>query len=619
MRRFLTTLMIFLVVLVAGLSALVLLVNPNDFRAYMVKQVAARSGYQLQLDGPLRWHVWPQLSILSGRMMLTAQGASEPLVRADNMRLDVALWPLLSHRLHIKQVMLKGGVIQLTPQTEAVRGDDAPVAPKDNTLSVVVEDRGWLFDIRSLRVADSVLVFQHKNDEQVTVRDIHLNMEQDAGHRGSFDFSGRVNRDQRDLSLSFCGTVDASDYPHNLTASIEQLRWQLQGADLPAQGIEGQGQFQAQWQEAQKRLSFNQLNLTANDSSLTGHVQVTLAERSEWQIDLQSGKLNLDKLLPYHNTVAQTNGVASQGQNTFLLTRPVIASRVDAPPYQWLKSFTATVFLQADSVRWRGMDFTQVSTKMSNQAGLLDITELQGKLSDGQISLPGTLDARTASPRVVFHPRLNYVEIGTILKAFNYPISLTGKMSLAGDFSGADIDEEAFRRSWKGRAHVDMSNTRLEGMNFQQLVQQAVERSGDDAQQSQENMDNATRLDRFTTDLTLNKGTLTLDDMAGQSAMLALTGSGTLDLVEQSCDTQFNLRMLGGWNGDSNLITFLKEIPVPLRVYGKWQELNYTLQVDQLLRKHLQDEVKHRLNDWVDRNKETHNGKKDVKKILDKL
>ncbi len=28
-------------------SALVLLVNPNDFRAYMVQQVAARSEYQL--------------------------------------------------------------------------------------------------------------------------------------------------------------------------------------------------------------------------------------------------------------------------------------------------------------------------------------------------------------------------------------------------------------------------------------------------------------------------------------------------------------------------------------------------------------------------------------------
>ncbi len=90
------------------------------------------------------------------------------------------------------------------------------------------------------------------------------------------------------------------------------------------------------------------------------------------------------------------------------------------------------------------MDFTRVSTKMSNQAGLLDITDLQGKLADGEMSLPGTLDARTASPRIEFHPRLNHVEIGTILKAFNYPISLTGKMSLVGDFSGRILTQRHF-------------------------------------------------------------------------------------------------------------------------------------------------------------------------------
>ena len=44
MRRILTTLMILLVVLVAGLSSLVLLVNPNDFRSYMVKQVSTGAG-----------------------------------------------------------------------------------------------------------------------------------------------------------------------------------------------------------------------------------------------------------------------------------------------------------------------------------------------------------------------------------------------------------------------------------------------------------------------------------------------------------------------------------------------------------------------------------------------
>lgn len=617
MRRFLTTLMILLVVLVAGFSALVLLVNPNDFRDYMVKQVAARSGYQLQLDGPLRWHVWPQLSILSGRTILTAQGASQPLVRADNMRLDVALWPLLSHQLSVKQVMLKGAVIQLTPETEAVRSEDAPVAPKDNTLPDNAEDRGWSFDIASLRVSDSVLVFQHEDDEQVTVRDIRLQMEQDSQHRGSFEFSGRVNRDQRDLSLSLKGTVDASDYPHDLTADIQQIDWQLQGADLPKQGIQGHGQFRAQWQEAQKRLSFEQINLTANDSNLIGQAQVALLEKPEWLLRLQFAQLNLDNLLPMNDVMTTQNGVAQQGQNQPTLPRPVISSRIDEPAYQGLKGFAADILLQANNVRWRGMDFADVTAQMTNKAGLLEIIQLQGKLNQGVVSLPGTLDATASHPRIVFHPRLENVEIGTILNAFNYPISLTGKMSLAGDFSGADIDANAFRHTWQGTAHVEMADTRMEGMNFQQMIQQAVERNGGDVKAA-ENFDNVTRLDHFSTDLTLDNGVVTLDDMQGESPMLALSGAGTLNLAEQTCDTQFDIRVVGGWNGESKLIDFLKETPVPLRVYGNWQQLNYSLQVDQLLRKHLQDEAKRRLNDWAERNKDSRNGK-DVKKLLEKM
>ncbi|ELU2910091.1 TPA: outer membrane assembly protein AsmA [Escherichia coli] len=617
MRRFLTTLMILLVVLVAGLSALVLLVNPNDFRDYMVKQVAARSGYQLQLDGPLRWHVWPQLSILSGRMSLTAQGASQPLVRADNMRLDVALLPLLSHQLSVKQVMLKGAVIQLTPQTEAVRSEDAPVAPRDNTLPDLSDDRGWSFDISSLKVADSVLVFQHEDDEQVTIRNIRLQMEQDPQHRGSFEFSGRVNRDQRDLTISLNGTVDASDYPHDLTAAIEQINWQLQGADLPKQGIQGQGSFQAQWQESHKRLSFNQISLTANDSTLSGQAQVTLTEKPEWQLRLQFPQLNLDNLIPLNETANGENGAAQQGQSQSTLPRPVISSRIDEPAYQGLQGFTADILLQASNVRWRGMNFANVATQMTNKSGLLEITQLQGKLNGGFVSLPGTLDATSANPQITFQPRLENVEIGTILKAFNYPIPLTGKMSLAGDFSGADIDAEAFRHKWQGQARIEMADTRMEGMNFQQMIQQAVERNGGDVKAA-ENFDNVTRLERFTTDLTLNNGIVTLNDMQGQSPMLALTGAGTLNLTEQTCDTQFDIRVIGGWNGESKLIDFLKATPVPLRVYGKWQQLNYSLQVDQLLRKHLQDEAKRRLNDWAERNKDSRNGK-DVKKLLEKL
>ncbi|WP_045855743.1 outer membrane assembly protein AsmA [Raoultella terrigena] len=615
MRRILTTLMILLAVVVAGLTALVLLVNPNDFRAYMVHKVAERSGYQLKLDGPLRWHVWPQLSILSGRMTLTAPGADEPVVRADNMRLDVALLPLISHQLQVKQVMLKGAVVQLTPKTEAVRDLNAPVVPHDNTLPQVSEDSGWSYDVRKLQVVDSVLFFQHESGEQVTVRDIRLQMDQDQNHHATLDFSGRVNRDQRDLALSFSAEVQGGDYPHSLQAEISQLNWQLRGAELPANGISGQGSLQASWLEDQKKIGFDKLNLTANGSVISGSGSVVLGEQADWKLNLHASTLNLDSLLT-HAEAAGDSAASQQGQSQPRQMRPVIADSDIQQDYDSLRGFSAHMALTADRLQWRGMNFTQVKSDITNQQGLLTINQLQGELDGGLISLPGTLDARKDTAEASFQPKLDNVEIGTILNAFNYSLNLTGKLSLAGDFSGQRIDADDFRRSWQGQAHLQMSDTRTEGLNFQQLVQQAVARSTN--VQAQENYDNATRLDSMSSDLLLDKGEVTLKSLQGQSELMALTGQGGLNLLKEDCDMLFNVRVLGGWKGEGKLIERLKQTAIPLRIYGKWQSLSYSLQVDQVLRKQLQDEAKQRLNDWVERNKNSQDGK-DVKKLLDKL
>ena len=615
MRRILTTLMILLVVLVAGLSSLVLLVNPNDFRSYMVKQVEARSGYQLQLDGSLRWHVWPRLSILSGRMTLTAPGATAPLVRADNMRLDVALLPLLSHQLQVKQVMLKGAVIQLTPQTEAERAQNAPVAPKGTSLPQEPGDRGWSFDIGALQVVDSVLVFQHEDDEQVTVRDIRLQMEQDANHQAEVDFSGRLNRDQRDLTLSFSAQVQAGDYPQRLDAQLSQINWQLQGADLPAQGISGNGSLNASWQDATKKLSFSNLSLTANDSALAGSGSVILGDSPVWVLNLQSDKLNLDNLLLHSDILPNGGSDFQKAQATPKQPRPIIANGVKVLPYSGLSGFEGTLAMTAKQISWRGMPFTNVSIAASNQRGLLQITQLEGSLDGGTLSLPGTLDARDGTPQAEFQPKLDNIEIGSLLKAFNYPINMTGKMSLAGDFSGTVIDANHFRRDWQGQASIEMQNTRTEGLNFQQLVQQAVERSSD--VRAQENYDSATQLDKMMTDIDLDSGILTLSNIRGSSSLMTVSGKGTLNLLKEEGDLQFAVQVIDGWQGQGKLVDMLKQTAIPLRVYGKWSALNYSLQVDQVLRRQLQNEAKRRLNDWAERNKGTQSGK-DVQKLLDK-
>ena len=610
MRRLLTTLAILLVVVVAGMSALVLLVNPNDFRGYMVKKVEQKSGYQLTLEGDLRWHIWPQLSILAGRMTLTAPGAKAPVVSAENMRLDVKLLPLLSHQLFVKQVMLKNAVIRLTPDSEEHSQVDAPIAPAGSGTDAA--DAAWKFDIDNLRVVDSLLIWQRADNEQINVRDINLTLQQTEKRRAQLELSSRVNRDQRDLIFSMAADVDLQQFPRQIGAKVTQFNYQLAGADILNGGIQGEGNAQVVYQQTPAQIAVSQLNVSANNSQLTGNISATLGAVSGYVVNLNSANLDLDALSGWQSstTTAEQPAVTSA---------PVIASQVDdrQQNLEALRDFTAQLNLQAAQVTYRGMNVTQLAVTADNQRGLLTLHKLAGQLAGGDFSLPGTLDARGNKPVISVQPVLNQVELGTVLKAFDMPQMLTGKFSMKGDLTGDRLSLQAFERRWRGTAQLAMQDAQLHGLNIQQLIQQAVARN-DNSVRGQDSYQRYTEVKSVSAQASLNQGTVKLSGLTADSPLLALTGAGSIDMPGKQCDMALNVRVTGGWQGRGELIEQLQKTPIPLRVYGPWQQLNYQLQVDQVLRKTLQDRAKDALNKWAEKNKDSREGQ-DLKKLLDKL
>lgn len=610
MRRLLTTLAILLVVVVAGMSALVLLVNPNDFRGYMVKKVEQKSGYQLTLEGDLRWHIWPQLSILAGRMTLTAPGAKAPVVSAENMRLDVKLLPLLSHQLFVKQVMLKNAVIRLTPDSEEHSQVDAPIAPAGSGTDAA--DAAWKFDIDNLRVVDSLLIWQRADNEQINVRDINLTLQQTEKRRAQLELSSRVNRDQRDLIFSMAADVDLQQFPRQIGAKVTQFNYQLAGADILNGGIQGEGNAQVVYQQTPAQIAVSQLNVSANNSQLTGNISATLGAVPGYVVNLNSANLDLDALSGWQSstTTAEQPAVTSA---------PVIASQVDdrQQNLEALRDFTAQLNLQAAQVTYRGMNVTQLAVTADNQRGLLTLHKLAGQLAGGDFSLPGTLDARGNKPVISVQPVLNQVELGTVLKAFDMPQMLTGKFSMKGGLTGDRLSLQAFERRWRGTAQLAMQGAQLHGLNIQQLIQQAVARN-DNSVRGQDSYQRYTEVKSVSAQASLNQGTVKLSGLTADSPLLALTGAGSIDMPGKQCDMALNVRVTGGWQGRGELIEQLQKTPIPLRVYGPWQQLNYQLQVDQVLRKTLQDRAKDALNKWAEKNKDSREGQ-DLKKLLDKL
>lgn len=609
MRRLLTALAILVVVLVVGISALVLLVNPNDFRAYMVKKVEEKSGYQLALAGDLRWHVWPQLSILAGQMSLTAPGAAEPIVHADNMRLDVSLWPLLSHQLVVRQVMLKGAVIRLTPESEARPAAGAPQAPPQS-VPAETQQNAWKFGIDSLKISDSLLVWQRGDNDQINVRDINLQLDQDDQRQAKLTFSSRVNRDQRDLALSLSAELALANYPHQIAVDISQFSYQLLGANLPAEGLQGQGALQASYQDNPPQISFSQLSLSANDNQLTGSGAMLLGAVPDFKLTLNADQINLDTLL---GLASAADGHAAALDKK---SPPVIAEMPgnrDAKLAQQLGSFNAKLALQVNALLYRGLTMGDVRLQADHQRGKLQLTALSGKIDSGTFAFNGSsFDASGDKPKITLLPQINQIELGPLWQVLSMSQTLTGKLSLQGELTGDRLSVDAFTRSWQGNLQMQMRSAQLHGFNIQQLIQQAVERSIGDVR-GQERYERYTEVKQLRAAANLNHGSLRISELSGDSALLALTGGGLVNLLNQSCDMSLKVQVLGGWRGKDSVVRMLQGLSVPLRVYGPWNKLNYQLQVDQLLRNQLHQEIKRALGD---RSKERES---ELKKLLNRF
>jgi AsmA protein len=544
-------------------------------------------------------------------MTLTAPGAKAPVVSADNMRLDVKLLPLLSHQLFVKQVMLKNAVIRLTPESEEQNQPDAPIAPASQSEESV--DTPWKFDIDNLRVVDSLLIWQRANNEQINVRDINLTLQQNAKRQAQMELSSRVNRNQRDLTFNLAADIDLQQYPRRIAANVTQFSYQLEGADILAGGIKGDGSTQVVYQQTPQQVTLSQLSLGANDSTFSGGASIQFGEIPAYTLNLTSTAVNFDAFTGWQSS----SSPVQQEQN--VTSAPVIASQMDDPQQnlEVLRDFNAQLNLSVDQLTYRGMNITHLSTQAENRQGLLTLHSFSGQVAGGDFALPGTLDARGRRPVITVQPMVKQVELGSILKAFEMPQIMTGKFSMEGDLTGDRLTSQSFERRWQGTAQLAMQDAQLHGLNIQQLIQQAVARN-DNSVSGQKDYQRYTEVKQLSANASLDRGTVKITELGADSPLLNLSGNGTVDMPGKQCDMALNVRVTGGWQGRSDLIEQLQKTPIPLRVYGPWNQLNYQLQVDQVLRKTLQNRAKDALNKWADKNKDSREGQ-DLKKLLDKL
>ncbi len=174
------------VILLLGAAAVVVLpmvLDPNDFKQEIVKQVHEQTGRDLKIAGDLNLSVFPWLGVqVDGVELSNAQGFGQtPFVAVKHASLRVKLMPLLEKRLEVDTIELDGVALNLVKKGDGTSNlDDLAKGKKEQAASGKQESKEGpgmeSFAIGGIAIKDASISWDDRQSGQrFEISDFNLN------------------------------------------------------------------------------------------------------------------------------------------------------------------------------------------------------------------------------------------------------------------------------------------------------------------------------------------------------------------------------------------------------------------------------------------------------------
>ncbi|MSO80218.1 MAG: AsmA family protein [Alphaproteobacteria bacterium] len=422
------TLLIALAVVVAVLVAAVLLapnlIDGEDLKQTLASEVEAATGRKLAIDGEVSVELLPTPALeAAGVRLANVDGAAVPdMVKLRALRVEVALWPLLSSHIKVRRLILVEPVVELeqladgranwnfTPQARAAMPAPAEGGGVDRAAD---KGKGFATQIDDVRIARGAVVWR-KGASVQRVEGIEAVVAA-SSLEGPFRFDGKLAvagipvvakvtvgqlRNDRDAPVS--ATVAAA----GTTAELQGL---LSGWPVAAKlagllsvraadpavvaAVTGAGalppaigatplEIEAQFAAGAEAVAINDMSVRFGAVSGTGAINFALGERPAANIVLSLARVDLDAMLAPGRSPAATAG---GGPAAPLRQAPASTPAAGKTRASMPKDFDATVELKVDAITWRGAVIRQTQIVASLAAGEMT-------LSQAVAMLPGSSD-----------------------------------------------------------------------------------------------------------------------------------------------------------------------------------------------------------------------------------
>lgn len=579
---------IVIVLLIAAPIILANAINPNQFKPQIEKIVYEKTGRILKIPGNLSWHFFPSLGIKTGVVSLNNPKGftAAPFLTLRSANISVAVLPLLSHRLDVKQLTLNGLQLHLIQKSELENnwtfGHVNQV--EQSAATAVVQPAKGVHATASEQMA-KIPASPHgkatQYDERITlIKPMQFRIH-DVAIQGATIYFNNVQKQQTYAlqNLNLEANHITSGRPFQLKSNFEVL-----GNQPPMHlAVSLIARMQINWQR--QAYTFHQLNLqehmtsgdaktgvTTLDSQLTGKAKVntrkgTLSLQTEWAVNHIAHvmmKLSVSHML---SETHYTGSITLQPFDLDHLMASLGKKTLSIPHPQALSPTSGDIqFTGSD----HNIDFKSVHATMGN-------TILQGNLSVQNFKAP-TLNTQL---------HINTLNIDNFANLKGASLPMQG-LTLSVNLHANGISKAQFPGTLNGNIDAAVDHMTLKGIAIGAIftkLEQALSQVGHGGNAWQilgqlqkilptgninPHNGQVTRLGHLTAVIPVQNGVATVQQMDVLGQDVVIKGTGVVNLNQKTIRLAFNAH-----SPRAKIQQNIPQIVIPFYVQGTFAEPQY--------------------------------------------
>jgi len=624
---------VLVILALAGVLAVVLLVNPNDYRADIERAVQQRTGRSLHIGGKLDLKLFPWLAISINDVQLgnPASYGQGPFVSVRQASVGVKLLPILRKQLQVSRVTVDGLTANLVSRSDSDNNwkdlSESKGAPRSEASGSATSA-----SIAGVEITNATLVYRDEAKHTSTTID-HLKMHTGALGSGEkvslsdFDVEGDLSGSQPDARpISFSvrspavvlDTSNGTLSPTKLQLKFGELTLLVSasGKDVlakrvvtgtmeipslsPRKVLDSLGspapvtrdpkalstlEMKSDFVLTQKALRLPALQITLDDTHLSGSAGIDDLDSMAVSYDLKVDAINFDRYLsPASKDAVKKPAVKGTAPPTPL-------------PIEALRKLNAHGTLQMGSVTLGGLPLTGVTLPLTANAGRVHLGPTQARFFGGTYNGDAVLDARPAQAQLSLNEHVKGIDVGALGKAALDTARISGHGDANAVVTGVGNTDADILRSLSGKIDFNVREGAFNGVDLWYELRRAralVQAQTVPVHSGPER----TLFNTLAGSGNLDKGVLHNDDLSIETDYLRIHGKGTLDLGTQAVDYSLvaTLYKLPPEGAGSELAD-LKAADIPFTVRGSLDNLTVRPDLQELAKARVRQEVNKKLEE----------------------